>query len=185
MPQTRRDFLAGAGAGLLSFSIGGCDVEMTPQQARSQGLAYSVLTPTEVRSLEAFGEILVPGAAEAGLSHFIDQQLASTADQQLLMLKYLGADPPFAPFYRAGLAALESSSVKLHGERFGDLAAEAAEALVTTISQSNPAGWDGPPAPFFYFVVRNDAVDVRYGTRTGIESLGLPYMPHIEPPAPW
>ena len=39
--------------------------------------------------------------------------------------------------------------------------------------------------PFFYFVLRNDAVDVVYGTKDGIESLGIPYMAHIEPPSRW
>ena len=36
-----------------------------------------------------------------------------------------------------------------------------------------------------YFVLRNDAVDVFYGTQDGFEALGIPYMAHIEPPSRW
>ena len=39
--------------------------------------------------------------------------------------------------------------------------------------------------PFFYFVLRNDAVDVVYGTKAGVESLDIPYMAHVEPPSRW
>jgi len=34
-------------------------------------------------------------------------------------------------------------------------------------------------------VVRNDAVDVVYGTQSGFEQLGVPYMAHIAPPSRW
>jgi hypothetical protein len=37
----------------------------------------------------------------------------------------------------------------------------------------------------FWFVLRSDAVDVVYGTKEGVERLGLPYMAHIEPPSRW
>jgi hypothetical protein len=34
-------------------------------------------------------------------------------------------------------------------------------------------------------VLRNDALDVVYGTRRGFASLGVPYMAHILPPTSW
>ncbi len=185
MPQTRRSFLSGAGAGLLTFSVGGCKVEMTPEQARQQQTPYTILSDAEVHVLDALGETLLPGAAAAGLAHFIDHQLAATPDQQLLMIKYLGVDPPFAPFYQGGLAALDAYSKTRYQQPFTDIDPVQADELIASIGQTNPQSWTGPPAPFFYFVLRNDAVDVMYGTRTGIEGLGIPQMAHIQPPSPW
>jgi hypothetical protein len=57
--------------------------------------------------------------------------------------------------------------------------------LVREISGTVPAEWSGPPAPLFYFVTRNDAVDVFYGTREGFATLEIPYMPHILPRESW
>jgi len=185
MPQTRRSFLSGAGAGLLTFSVGGCKVEMTPEQARDEQVPYTILTDQEVLLLEALGDTLLPGAAAAGLAHFIDQQLAAPPNTQLLMIKYLGVDPPFLPFYRAGFAALGDYSRSRYGQAFNRIDSAQADELVATIGRENPDGWQGPPAPFFYFVLRNDAVDVVYGTGKGIEALGIPYMAHIQPPSRW
>ena len=103
----------------------------------------------------------------------------------MLMIKYLGVNPPFTPFYSAGLAALNTFANDQHGAIFSELDGEQCAALVGQMAQANPEAWAGPPAPFFYFVLRNDAIDVVYGTRQGIESLGIPYMAHIEPPSRW
>ena len=42
-----------------------------------------------------------------------------------------------------------------------------------------------PAGPFVYLVLRNDAVDVVYGTMSGYEGLGIPYMAHIAPAKRW
>src|SRR6267143_1000401 len=57
--------------------------------------------------------------------------------------------------------------------------------FVDLMRQGKLDGWQGPPAPFIYFVTRSDAVDVVYGTVEGYESLGIPYMPHIAPEKRW
>ena len=185
MTQTRRAFLRTTGTGLLSFYVGGCKQELTPRQARQKKASYQVLQPNQVLILEAFGETLLSGSAAAGIAHFIDHQLNVSPAEQLLMLKYLGADPPFEPFYTAGLAALNQAAKNTHGLQFFELSPDQKTSITAQIAQANPEGWVGPPAPFFYFVVRNDAVDVVYGTKEGIESLGIPYMAHIEPPSRW
>lgn len=185
MTPGRRQFLRNSGIGLLSFYVAGCRVEMSPEEARERDLPLNVLTAGEVGTLEALGEILLPGSAESGIAHFVDHQLGAAPAEQLLMLKYLGVEPPFTPFYRGGLGALNASAEAAHGAPFPDLDAAARAALVGQAATGNPDGWEGPPAPFFWFVVRNDAIDVVYGTQEGIESLGIPYMAHIEPPSRW
>ncbi len=185
MTQTRRTFLRTTGIGLLSFYVGGCKQELTPRQARQQKASFQVLKPDQVLVLEAFGETLLPGSAAAGIAHFIDHQLYAESAEQLLMIKYLGVDPPFEPFYAAGLEALDNAAISAHGIKFYELSPNQKTAMTAQLAQANPDGWLGPPAPFFYFVVRNDAVDVVYGTKEGIESLGIPFMAHIEPPSRW
>jgi gluconate 2-dehydrogenase subunit 3-like protein len=185
MPQSRRTFIRNSGIGLLSFTVAGCELKLTPEDARQQQIPFHVLQPDEVRSLDAFGEVLLPGSAEAGLAHFIDHQLNTAPPEQLLMIKYLGVSAPFAGFYSGGLAALDATASALHGLPFAALDDEQQTRLVARISGTNPDGWSGPPAPFFYFVIRNDAIDVMYGTQSGVESLGIPYMAHIEPPSRW
>ncbi len=185
MSQSRRTFIRNTGIGLLTFYVSGCEVEMTPQEAREKEVAFGVLSDTEVSTLDALGEILLPGSAAAGLSHFIDHQLGTSAEDQLLMIKYLGVDPPFAPFYQGGIAAMNTLSQSQKNQPFASLSEADQTQLVGQFAQANPDGWQGPPGPFFYFVLRNDAVDVVYGTKEGFESLEMPYMAHIEPPSRW
>ena len=64
MAQTRRRFLRNTGVGLLTFYVSGCEVEMTPQEAREREIAYGVLTESEASTLDALGEILLPGDPE-------------------------------------------------------------------------------------------------------------------------
>jgi hypothetical protein len=65
------------------------------------------------------------------------------------------------------------------------LSPEQSAELVRKMSGGSVSGWQGPPAPFFYFVMRSDAVDVTYGTEAGFAALDVPYMPHIAPPSRW
>lgn len=185
MTQTRRSFIRNTGIGVLTFYVGGCEVEMTPQEARENEVAYTVLTGAEVATLDALGETLLPGSAAAGLAHFIDHQLGASTEDQLLMIRYLGVPAPFTPFYQGGLAALDDFAQEQASLPFAELSREVRTNLVGQLATADPDSWRGPPAPFFYFVLRNDAVDVVYGTQDGIESLGIPYMAHIEPPSRW
>ena len=183
--QARRQFLRSGSLGLLAFSLGGIELLLTPREARAKTLPFRVLKAAEVASLEALGEILVPGAREAGIAHFVDQQLAADPADCLLLIRYLDVPPPYIDTYRPALAALDAASQSAHRKNFSALDEEAAIALVRTMSQSNPEGWQGPPAPLFYFAARSDAVDVVYGTEEGFERLGIPYMAHIRPTAKW
>ncbi len=160
----------------------GCG-ELTPKQARERGVAFKVLNEKEGRALEALGDTLLPGAAAAGITHYVDHQLASATP--LLILKYMDYPASFLDFYKQGLAALDRLAHARYGRVFSEISAAQRTDLVREISQNVPAEWSGPPAPLFYFVTRNDAVDVFYGTQEGFAKLDIPYMPHIAPKEPW
>jgi hypothetical protein len=187
--RSRRDFIAhGAAAGgacLLTFTLAGCKTELTPAQARTANVPFHTLQPGEVKTVEALGETLLPGSATAGLAHYLDHQLSGDPANSMLMVKYLGVAGPFEGFYRGGLHALDAAAQGLYGKAFADLSGDQARALVTQMSAGHVEGWEGPPAGLFYFVLRNDAVDVVYGTQSGFEQLGVPYMAHIVPPSRW
>ncbi|MGH7968675.1 MAG: gluconate 2-dehydrogenase subunit 3 family protein [Limisphaerales bacterium] len=181
--KTRREFLAGVGNGFVALTIATTYGAMSPAEARAQGVALQVLSESEGQTLEALGDALLPGSAGAGIAQYVDSQLASKTP--LLMLNYLDFPMPFVDFYRQGLASLEGLALARHGHSFQKLSPSLKTELVREISEKNPPGWNGPPAPLFYFVTRNDAVDVYYGTQEGFAKLNIPYMAHIAPPEKW
>jgi hypothetical protein len=181
----RRAFMKGAALSALAFTVGGAQVLLTAREARAQGVPLHVLTAEERAALEALGDTLLPGAKDAGIAYYVDQQLSVDSNDSLLVARIVGVMPPYADFYRGGLAALNQASTKLHGAKFAELPPEKQHAFVEKMSQKNPDGWIGPPSPFFYFITRTDAIDVYYGTVEGFERLGVPYMPHIVPEKKW
>jgi Gluconate 2-dehydrogenase subunit 3 len=183
--HSRRTFLRNSGLGALSFYVGGTLLHLAPAQARERDLPLQVLSLHQAKMLEAFGEVLLPGSTAAGIAWYVDHQLNAAPVEQMLVLKYLRVEQPFTDFYAGGLAALDAHAVAAMGKPFPELTPEQQSEITGRIAQSNPDGWTGPPAPLFYFAVRNDALDVVYGTVKGIESLGLPYMAHIQPPSRW
>ena len=182
----RRALLKGAAAGALAFSVGGAEVLLTPRAARAQGVPLRTLTAAQAATLDALGETLVPGARAAGISHFVDQQISIPAEEALLEARILNVRPPYANFYRAALGAVDRASKGLHGGReFAQLGEAEQRSLVDGMRQGKVEGWQGPPGPFVYLLLRSDAVDVVYGTMDGYEALGIPYMPHIAPTKRW
>ena len=158
---------------------------MTPREAHAQGVALRSLKPDEAATLEALGETLVPGARKAGIAQFVDQQLSIPAEEALLEARILNVRPPFVNFYRAALGAVERASAAQNGRRFAELDAAQAHEFVGLMRQNKLEGWQGPPPPFVYLLLRSDAVDVVYGTVEGYEMLGVPYMAHIAPLKRW
>lgn len=186
MKPGRRQFLASAGGlGLLSFVVGGQSMWLTPAQAKARQVPLQYLEPAELELVETLGEQLVPGSRAAGLGHFIDHQLAAPPEQQLLMIRYLGVPQPWGDFYRAGLQAVAAASQHQFERPLTDLDEARLGAFVADLASGEVAGWQGPPAGFFYFVLRADAVDVVWGTQAGFKQLNLPYLAHISPPDGW
>lgn len=185
---SRRAALKASAGGLITVTIAGCSEEVTPREAKERGAELQTLSAAEAAILEALGETLVPGAADAGIVPYVDAGLSATVEKCLLMIRYLDVPGPFAPFYQRGLMALQSYSLAQTGKSFEDLTADARADIVRTISGSQPGGWSetgAPPAPFFYFALRGDAIDVTWGTMAGFDTFDQPYMAHIEPVTPW
>jgi len=180
----RRAFIKGAASGALAFTVGGSQVFLTPRQARAQGVPLRTLSADEAKILDAVGETLVPGARDGGIVAFVDQQISGPADEALLEARILNVRPPYANFYHAALGAIDRVS-QAQGKPFAALAASEQHDFVDRLRQNKLEGWQGPPPPFVYTLLRADAVDVVYGTVSGYEALGVPYMAHIAPTKRW
>jgi hypothetical protein len=181
----RRAFVKGAALGALAFTVGGSQVLLTPGEARAVGVPFRLLQAHEAETIEALGETLLPGARQAGIAHFIDQQLSVPAEEALLEARIMNVRPPYANFYRAAIAAVDRASKAMHGREFAELNAIEQRDFVNLMRQNKIEGWQGPAAGFVYFLLRSDAVDVVYGTVEGYKALGIPYMPHIAPEKRW
>lgn len=182
----RRALIKGAALSALAFTVGGAQVLLSPRAARAQNIPFRTLSPEQVETLEALGETLVPGAKQAGISHFVDQQLSIPHGEALLEARILNVRPPFANFYRAALGAVDKvSQARNSDKKFAQLGADDQHNFVDAMRQGKIDGWQGPPGPFVYLIMRSDAVDVVYGTMEGYAALGIPYMPHIAPTKRW
>ena len=181
----RRAFMQGAALGAIAFTVGGADVMLTPRQARAEGVPLRTLSVEQAATLDAIGETLVPGAKEAGITNFVDQQISVPAEQALLQARILNVRPPYANFYRAALGAVDGASDKAKGRKFAQLTPDEQHDFVNLMRQNKLDGWQGPSGPFVYTVLRSDAVDVVYATMEGYAALGVPYMAHIVPTKRW
>jgi hypothetical protein len=181
----RRVFLKGASMGLLAFTVSGAEMLMTPGEARARAVPFRLLKAEEAETLEALGETLLPGAREAGVAHFIDQQVSVTPGEALLEARIVNVKPPFIDFYRGAIGGVDKASTARGGKRFAALPVAEQHDFIDQLRQNKIEGWQGPPAGLVYFVLRSDAVDVVYGTMEGYESLGVPYLAHIEPDKRW
>jgi len=181
----RRVFLKGAGMGMLAFTVGGASVLMTPGQARAQGVPFRLLNAKEAETIEALGETLVPGARQAGVAHFIDQQVSVTPGEALLEARQLNVKPPFVNFYRAAIGAVDKASEARSSHRFAALSTTDQRDFVDLMRQNKIEGWQGPGQGLVFFVLRSDGADVVWGTMDGYADLGVPYQPHIAPEIKW
>jgi hypothetical protein len=179
----RREFLTGVGGGLIALTVTSAYGKISPKEARSRGQLLRKLSSAEGKTLDALGDALLPGAAEAGITHYVDDQLAS--DAPLLILKYMDYPGSSLGFYKQGLASLERVCRARRSRSFHELKPAEKADLIREFSQKSPDVWSGPPGPLFYFVTRNDAIDVYYGTQEGFGRLNIPYMAHIPPEKNW
>jgi gluconate 2-dehydrogenase gamma chain len=145
----RRRFLQiGAAAALAGHTLS-CTSSRSP---------WRFFTLEEGRTVEAICERIVPaddtpGAAWAGVSHYIDRQL-------------LGMFKPHRKTYRAGIAAVDRTSRKLHGARFTELSAEKQDAVLTALERNEapPEAWQGVEARPFFNLVATHTMQGFYGS---------------------
>lgn len=175
-PARRSALKAGAGAGLAAI-------------AGSAHAARSTRTVTLTRRTlglwAAWLDTLVPGAAAAGAAEYLVAQLALPPESNSLFLRYMDWPGSHAAFYRDGLDAVDALARHHDGRGFTALDATARRRIVDIVARGQPEGWAGPPAGLFHFVCKADGADLVFGTRAGIERLGLDYRAHVEPPARW
>jgi Gluconate 2-dehydrogenase subunit 3 len=187
MGMNRREFLrrsAGGTALTLAFGVGGGTLLLTPEEAWARRLPWSRLSLSEGRALEQLAETLVPGAIEAGVSHFVDHQLGVDPDDCMLIAKYFQVPPPYLGFYQSGLAAAGTLAEQTLRKSLPELDSAELDRLIAQLAR--PGTKVGPlDVSLFYLCLRSDAVDVVYGTPKGFERLQVPYMPHIMPPEGW
>ena len=179
--HTRRDILTGIGATVLSAGMQSTLGSMHAASAEADDSLSGSLEPSEKVAIDALCEVLLPGAGASGVARYMDNQLGRPLP--LLFLRYMYYPISFSQFYKQGLRSLQRESLSRFGCRFEKGTPEQQKTLIQDISQSSPPGWSGPPAPLFYFVLRNDTVDVFYGTPTGFQKLGLPYAALLNPPS--
>src|SRR5207247_9027039 len=152
----RRAFMKGAAIGALAFPAGGAEALLTPRAARSQGVALRTLTAAQAATLDALGETLVAGARQAGISHFVDQQISIPAEEALLEARILNVRPPYANFYRAALGAVDRASQALNnGRSFAQLGEAEQRGFVDNMRQNKIEGWQGPAGRFVAFLMRS------------------------------
>jgi hypothetical protein len=182
----RRTFVRGAAAGALAFTVGGAEVLLLPREARAQKVPLNVLNADEAARLEAVSETPVPGARDAGIAHFVDQQCSVAPHEALLAIRISNVRPPFVNFYRAALNEIDRQCNTAHGKPFAQLTPQEKTAFIGTMRVGKHADWKGPPPQqAIYGAFRADGVDVVYGTVEGFERLNIPYMAHILPTARW
>ncbi len=185
MQKQRREFIQNTGI-LLSVILAGKAVALSPREALAAGIPYQILSAAQAATLDGLAEALVPGSAAAGVSQFIDKQLAVPPEECLLMLKYLGVEPDDRPgFYRTGLDSAAAIAEARFQRPWQSLSSKETALLLTQMGSDPGVQWQGPPASFFQFVLRSDACDVVYGGAEGFARLNMPYRAHIAPTEPW
>src|SRR5438309_5364273 len=103
----RREFMRGAALGALAFTIGGAQVLLTPREARARGVPFRLLQAREAETLEARGETLVPGARDAGIAHYIDEQLCVPPARAPRDARIVNVRAPYGVFYKAASGAID------------------------------------------------------------------------------
>lgn len=195
--SSRRAFLAGVVG--LPLVAGGCAVSAAEAAQRAapalDGYVPDYFSTVEWRFVLAACDRLIPadevgpGALEANVPIFIDQELAGTYGQAVDWYMQgpfdatapgaLGYQLPYTPqeIYRRGIKAVDAHCTRVHGVPFAELDASARDAVLTDL-QGNAidlATYDEPmlTAPVFFDFLRSNAqegylADPMYGGNKGM-----------------
>ena len=119
-----------------------------------------MLKANEAETIESMGEALVPGARSRHRA-FHRSADCGAAGEALLQARIMNVQPPFANFYRAAIKAIDGAATRPTAQ-VRHAVAERQARFINAMRQNKAAGWQGPPGPFVYAVLRSDAVDVVY-----------------------
>jgi hypothetical protein len=139
----------------------------------------------EIALFNDFCEAIVPGASAESVGRYLDYQLSLPPDECLLFARYLPIAPPYLHFYRQGAVALEAVALRVQGAAATPPSEADWRLLAQGMHGKSIVEWNGPPTELLYFALRNDALDVVYGTDKGLRKLGVPVMHHSPPPPPF
>ena len=123
---------------------------LMPSCFRQQS-SWLFFTDSEAVCLKALCEQIIPadehggGATEAGVIHYIDRQLVAVFDYDQIV-------------YQQGIAALQSSCLELHGQRFENLEPEEQYGICMQLEKNDMPenNWENlEQSRFFNLVVRH------------------------------
>ena len=151
MRLNRRNFLRTGVAGFGSI--------MLMPSCLNQGKSWRFFTDEEARLLIALCEQIVPadahggGATEAGVIHYIDRQLVAVFNYEQAI-------------YQSGIAAVQSSSLQMHGKRFEELDQESQFAFLGEMEHGNlpEDHWEDIDQGRFFNLVVSHTMQGFYGS---------------------
>jgi len=205
--EGRRRFLKSVGA--LSAAVPTAALGQHQGHGAAKGEKYMFLSATEVAFLDAAVARLIPadelgpGAKEAGVTYFIDQQLFGGFGTMAKMYRQgphgegtpqQGYQSPLTPqeVYRAAIAEVDAGCAKQHGHPFAKLEAKQQDEVLKTLDEGKFPLEAVPPRFFFNLLLDNTVEgffsDPIYGgnrDKIGWKLVGFPgvaavYTQHIE-----
>lgn len=177
----RRQFIISAAVVASAMRIGSDGYASTGEET---GMSFRTFSEVQGNTYAAWCDLLVSGAAAAGIAHFADKYVSGPYEQSLLLSRFF-VTPPLSGFYLTGIAGIDQESQARFGEAFLSLGRDKQMRIVEAAAQSKTQAWSTPDPFLFYLTSRSDAVDVVYGTEQGFQNLDFPYQAHISPPTPW
>jgi len=138
---SRRNLLRQLATGLTFITVQSVWGPISPALARAWDAASRNLSNAEGRTLESFGGVLVPGVREAGVGHYVDDQLSR--EDSLPFLKYMGYDGSYLEFYKQGLRSWESTRAARYSRAFDGIAVDQKVELVSGALATQPGRLEG------------------------------------------
>jgi len=170
----RRRFLKSVGA-LGAASMPAAAVAQHGGHTPARGEKYMFLAPAEVAFLDAAAARLIPadelgpGAKEAGVTYFIDQQLFGGFGVMAKMYRQgphaegtpqQGYQSPLTPqeVYRTAIAEINAGCAKQYGRSFDKLAAAQQDEVLRALDEGK-FPLDGVPARFFFNMLLDNTIE--------------------------
>ena len=180
----RRTLIRAATASAIATSAAPVSALFDPCAARAAAEPLRVLTSDQAAAIEGLCDAIVPGARDAGVAHYIDHELSGNSPR--LLLRFAQLPGPMTPYYTDGIAAFSAAVMQQKQAAFASLRTDDQHAIIEALRTGTLAPWANAVAPpVFFGMMRNDGVDVVYGSIDGFKRLGMPYMPHIAPTTTW